>query len=220
MLLLGDITVPLFIAFAFTALLAFAYHEFAHALVADRLGDDTPRSFGRLSLNPFVHLDIFGTILLLLVGFGWASTPVNPRNLRGNPRTSHAIVAVAGPVANIIMAVIWGLPVMTGLVEPSFAPDGALLPTAYQLCRIGVLINLVLFAFNLMPIPPLDGFTILVGLLPLEMAYRIESLRQYGTIILLLVIFLLPRVGLDFIGWWLDPVLNNVLPFLLGQGWG
>jgi Zn-dependent protease len=220
MLLLGDITVPLFIAFALTALLAFAYHEFAHALVADRLGDDTPRSFGRLSLNPFVHLDIFGTILLLLVGFGWASTPVNPRNLRGNPRTSHAIVAVAGPVANIIMAVIWGLPVMTGLVEPSFAPDGALLPTAYQLCRIGVLINLVLFAFNLMPIPPLDGFTILVGLLPLEMAYRLESLRQYGTIILLLVIFLLPRVGLDFIGWWLDPVLNNVLPFLLGQGWG
>lgn len=102
MLLLGDITVPLFIAFAFTALLAFAYHEFAHAFVADRLGDDTPRQFGRLTLNPFVHLDIFGTLMLLLVGFGWASTPVNPRNLRGNPRTAHAVVAVAGDRKSVV----------------------------------------------------------------------------------------------------------------------
>lgn len=218
MLLFGDITVPLFIAFAFTALLAFAYHEFAHALVADRLGDDTPRRFGRLTLNPFVHLDLFGTLMLLLAGFGWASTPVNPRNLRGNPRTAHAIVAIAGPIANALMAVLWGLPLMTGLVEMSFAPDGAILPTVYQVCYTGVLINLVLFAFNLMPIPPLDGFTILVGLLPVEMAYRLEPLRQYGTIILLLVIFLLPRIGLNIISFWLNPVLKNVMPILLGQG--
>lgn len=218
MLLFGDITVPLFIAFAFTALLAFAYHEFAHALVADRLGDDTPRRFGRLTLNPFVHLDLFGTLMLLLAGFGWASTPVNPRNLRGNPRTAHGIVAVAGPIANALMAVLWGLPLMTGLVEMSFAPDGAILPTVYQVCYTGVLINLVLFAFNLMPIPPLDGFTILVGLLPVEMAYRLEPLRQYGTIILLLVIFLLPRIGLNVIDLWLSPVLNNVMPILLGRG--
>lgn len=218
MLLFGDITVPLFIAFAFTALLAFAYHEFAHALVADRMGDDTPRQFGRITLNPFVHLDLFGTLMLLLAGFGWASTPVNPRNLRGNPRTAHAVVAIAGPIANALMAILWGLPLMTGLVERSFAPDGALLPTLYQVCYTGVLINLVLFAFNLMPIPPLDGFTILVGLLPMEMAYRLEPLRQYGTIILLLVIFLLPRVGLNVIDLWLSPVLDNVMPILLGQG--
>ena len=220
MLLLGNVTVPLFIAFALTALLAFAYHEFAHALVADRLGDDTPRRFGRMTLNPFVHLDVFGTILLLLVGFGWASTPVNPNNLRGNPRTAHAIVAVAGPIANVIMAVLWGLPVLFGLVEPSLPAEGAFLPTAYQLCRIGVLINLVLFAFNLMPIPPLDGFTILLGVLPVEMSYRLEGLRQYGTIILMLVIFILPRVGFDVIGLWIWPVVNNVMPLLLGQGWG
>jgi Zn-dependent protease len=220
MLLLGNVTVPLFIAFALTALLAFAYHEFAHALVADRLGDDTPRRFGRMTLNPFVHLDIFGTILLLVVGFGWASTPVNPNKLRGNPRTAHAIVAVAGPLANVIMAVLWGLPVLVGLVEPSTAAEGAFLPTAYQLCRIGVLINLVLFAFNLMPIPPLDGFTILLGVLPVEMSYRLEGLRQYGTIILMLVIFILPRVGFDVLGLWIWPVVDNVMPFLLGQGWG
>lgn len=220
MLLLGNVTVPLFIAFAITALLAFAYHEFAHALVADRLGDNTPRSFGRMTLNPFVHLDLFGTVLLLLVGFGWASTPVNPNNLRGNPRTMHAVVAAAGPIANVIMAILWGLPVLLGLVEPSIPASGAILPTAYQVCRIGVLINLVLFAFNLMPIPPLDGFTILLGVLPVEMSFRLEALRQYGSILLLLVIFVLPYVGLDVIGWWIWPVVNNVMPILLGQGWG
>src|SRR5690606_4330471 len=174
MLLFGDITVPLFIAFAFTALLAFAYHEFAHALVADRLGDDTPRRFGRLTLNPFVHLDLFGTLMLLLAGFGWASTPVNPRNLRGNPRTSMAIVAVAGPVANLLMAVIWAIPIRLFNLDPIFASRDAsfALPTLFQLCFIGVQINLLLFAFNLIPIPPLDGFTILMGILPPEMAYR------------------------------------------------
>lgn len=216
MLLLGDVTVPLFIAFALTALLAFAYHELAHAVVADRLGDSTPRSFGRMTLNPFAHLDIFGTVLLLLVGFGWASTPVNPNNLRGNRRIAHAIVALSGPIANVIMAVLWGLPVLLGLVEPSIPAEGAFLPTAYQVCRIGVLINLVLFAFNLMPIPPLDGFTILVGVLPVEMSYRLEGLRQYGSIVLLLVIFVLPYVGLDVIGFWIWPVVNNVMPILLG----
>lgn len=216
MLLLGNVTVPLFIAFALTALLAFAYHELAHAVVADRLGDNTPRSFGRMTLNPFAHLDIFGTILLLVVGFGWASTPVNPNNLRGNRRTSHAIVALSGPIANVIMAILWGLPVLLGIVEPSTPTEGAFLPTAYQICRIGVLINLVLFAFNLMPIPPLDGFTILMGVLPVEMSYRLEGLRQYGTIILMLVIFVLPYVGLDVIGFWIWPVVNNVMPILLG----
>lgn len=220
MLLLGNVTVPLFIAFAFTALLAFAYHEFAHAIVADRLGDDTPRRFGRMTLNPFVHLDLFGTVLLLLVGFGWASTPVNPNNLRGNPRTMHAVVAASGPIANVLMAIFWGLPVLLGLVEPSFPAQGAILPTVYQVCRTGVLINLVLFAFNLMPIPPLDGFTILLGVLPVEMSYRLESIRQYGSMILILVIFVLPWVGLDVIGFWIWPVVNNVMPILLGQGWG
>ncbi|HSM55657.1 MAG TPA: site-2 protease family protein [Candidatus Sulfomarinibacteraceae bacterium] len=206
------------IAFVITATLAFAYHEFAHAIVADRMGDHTPRSYGRITLNPFVHLDMFGMLMLLLAGFGWATTPVNPNNLRGNPRTSMAIVAIAGPLANLLMAIIWAVPIRSGLLTPAFAPREVsfALPTLFQLCYIGVQINLLLFAFNLMPIPPLDGFTILMGILPPEMAYQLTPIRQYGTLILLAVIFILPRIGLDVLGWFISPVLNNVMPLLLG----
>lgn len=208
-----------FIAFIITATLAFAYHEFAHAIVADRLGDYTPRSYGRITLNPFVHLDVFGMIMLVLVGFGWATTPVNPNNLRGNPRTSFALVALAGPAANLLMAIIWAIPIRLGLADPfSFGPAiGPLqLPSLYRFLTIGVQINLLLLAFNLMPIPPLDGFTILMGVLPPEMAYRLTPLRQYGTIILLVVIFILPRIGLNVIGWFINPVFRVGLPLLVG----
>lgn len=208
-----------FIAFIITATLAFAYHEFAHAIVADRMGDYTPRSYGRITLNPFVHLDAFGMLMLVLVGFGWATTPVNPNNLRGNPRTSYALVALAGPAANLLMAIFWAIPIRLGLADP-FAIGPAIgplqLPSFYQFLEIGVWINLVLLAFNLMPIPPLDGFTILMGVLPPEMAYRLAPLRQYGTVILLVVIFILPRIGLDVLGWFLDPVFRVGLPLLVG----
>lgn len=209
-----------FIAFIITATLAFAYHEFAHAIVADRMGDYTPRSYGRITLNPFVHLDLFGMVMLVLVGFGWATTPVNPNNLRGNPRTSYALVALAGPAANLLMALIWAAPIRLGLADP-FAIGPAIgplqLPSLFQFLEIGVWINLILLAFNLMPIPPLDGFTILMGVLPPEMAYRLTPLRQYGTVILLVVIFILPRIGLDVLGWFIDPVFRVGLPLLVGS---
>lgn len=202
------------VAFLITALLAFAYHEFAHAIVADRMGDPTPRSYGRISLNPIVHLDVFGIIMLLLAGFGWASTPVNPNRLRGNPRTSMAIVSVAGPAANLLMALLWALPLRIGLVTPS--PSGGFIPSLSLLLSVGVQINLLLMVFNLLPIPPLDGFTILVGLLPPEMAYQLEPLRQYGTLILIAVIFFLPALGLDIFGFVLGPVFRFLYPLLTG----
>ena len=206
--------IPIIISFVITALFAFAYHELAHALVADRLGDPTPRSYGRISLNPFVHLDLFGTIMLLLVGFGWASTPVSPDRLRGNPRTSMAVVAVAGPIANLLMALIYALPVFLGLVVPE--PNSEMLPSLFGFLVIGVQINLLLMVFNMMPIPPLDGFTILLGLLPAELAYQLLPLRRYGTLILIGVIFLLPRVGFDVFGLVLNPVMTQLVPILLG----
>jgi Zn-dependent protease len=206
--------IPVIISFVITAIFAFAYHELAHAIVADRLGDPTPRSYGRMSLNPFVHLDLFGTIMLLLVGFGWASTPVSPDRLRGNPRTSMAIVAVAGPAANLLMALVLALPVFLGLVSPT--PNGEIMPSLFGFLFIGIQINLLLMVFNLMPIPPLDGFTILLGLLPAELAYQLLPLRQYGTMILIVVIFLLPRIGFDVFGLVLNPVMNRLVPILLG----
>jgi Zn-dependent protease len=204
------------IAFAIVAIPAFAYHEFAHAVVADRLGDPTPRSYGRISLNPIVHLDAFGLIMLFLAGFGWASTPVNPNMLRGNPRSSMAVVAVGGPLANIIMALLLALPIRFGLVNFDFG--GSQLPTLYQVLRIGVQINLLLATFNLIPIPPLDGFTILVGILPAEMAYQLMPLRQYGTMILLAVIFFLPYLGIDVFSSVVNPVFDRFIPLLLGFG--
>ncbi len=205
-----------FIAFAITAILAFAYHEFAHALVADRLGDPTPRSFGRITPNPLVHLSWQGLAFLFLIGFGWAVTPVNPNRLRGNPRHSMAIVAVAGPLANLAMAVLFALPLRFDLLSgPAY---GTVVPTPWELMEVGLSINLLLFAFNLLPIPPLDGFTILIGLLPPDLAYQLEGVRQYGTIILLGVLIILPLIGLDVFGLVILPVMSFLASLLVGVG--
>jgi Zn-dependent protease len=206
------------IAFAITAILAFAYHEFAHAFVADRLDDPTPRSFGRITLNPFVHLNAFGILMLFLLGFGWATTPVNPSRLRGNPRTSMAIVAIAGPLTNLFMALLYAFPIRAGLFTPTPSTGSAL--TLSQFLLMGIYINLLLFAFNLLPIPPLDGFTILLGLLPPDMAYRLAPFRQYGPMILLAILILPSFVpGLSGFGVFpliIDPLMRLFAPILTG----
>ena len=206
--------VPTAISFFLVAVIAFAYHEFAHAIVADRLGDPTPRSYGRITLNPIPHLDRTGLILLLIIGFGYAFTPINERYLRGNPRTSHAIVAVAGPVMNLLIALLMALPVRLGLV--SVQEPGQFLPSIYSFLAFGVYFNLLLFAFNMIPIPPLDGFRILLGILPPEMAYRLQGLYQYSQIIFLAVFFLLPVVGINIAFEIIGPVISFFFPLFLG----
>ena len=208
LLLLGGASIATLIAFAITIIFAFAYHEAAHAYTADYLGDPTPRSYGRITLNPVAHLDRVGLLMVLLFGFGWASTPVNPSRLQGNPRVSHALVAVAGPMANLLMALLFALPIRFGLVT-STAPFNEFVPSIGLLLYTGVPTNLLLFAFNLLPIPPLDGFTILLGVLPAELAYRIAPLRQYGILILLAAILLLPRLGFDIIGAIIFPIIQT-----------
>lgn len=200
------------IAFAITAILAFAYHEYAHAIVADRLGDPTPRSFGRMTPNPLKHIDPFGLIMLFLVGFGWATTPVNPNQLRGNPRKSMMIVAVAGPLANLAMAILFAIPLRLGIDQSC----SEIMPTAFQIMRAGVSINLLLFAFNLLPIPPLDGFTILLGLLPADLAYRLAGVRQYGSLILIGLIILPQFTGFSIIWEILTPIINALTIILTG----
>lgn len=202
-----------FVAFAIVAILAFAYHEFAHAIVADRLGDPTPRSMGRITPNPFVHLSLYGLAFLFLVGFGWAVTPVNPNRLRGNPRHAMAIVAVAGPAANLIMALVFALPVRFNLVTPA---QGTVLPTLWELVDTGLYINLLLLVFNLLPIPPLDGFTILQGLLPPDLAYQLDGVRQYGFILMLGVLFILPMIGVNVLGLIIGPIYTAVYTLLVG----
>ncbi len=141
--------------------IAMSIHEFAHALMADRLGDGTPRALGRLTLNPLAHVDRFGFLMLLLVGFGWGRpVPFDPRNLRA-PRWGPAIVGLAGPFANIVAVVASGIAI--AFIDRS----GVLPPNNLLVLFLAFLfqINLVLFLFNLIPIPPLDGSKLLFGVL-------------------------------------------------------
>lgn len=206
--------VPTAISFIIVLVFAFAYHEFAHALVADRLGDPTPRSAGRITINPLAHLDRTGLFMALIFGFGFAVTPVNPRYMRGNPRVSMAFVAVAGPLANLFMAVLYGLPIFLGLVEVSL--PGRYLPSLYSFLSFGVYFNLLLFVLNLMPIPPLDGFTILLGVLPPELAYRLQPLQSYGFLPFLLVFFILPLLRINIATEIIYSGIGFIYPLILG----
>lgn len=166
-------------------LVAVTLHEYAHAWTADRLGDPTPRSQGRLSLNPLVHLDPLGSLLLVLVGFGWAKpVPVNPRYF-DDWRRGMLLVAAAGPLSNIALLFLVGALVQVGVL-PLRGPVG----TFVQFLGF---INAILAVFNLLPLHPLDGSRILTGLLPAEPAAAYDRLAPYGPPILLALI-LLPRI--------------------------
>ncbi len=165
-------------------IVALSFHEFAHALVADRLGDPTPRRFGRLTLEPWVHLDPVGTLVLLFYRFGWAKpVPVNPQYFR-RPRQDMVLVALAGPVTNFIIAFVLSL-VLVAMIfsSPYGAPQ-----TAIEILRAGVFINLALGVFNLLPVPPLDGSKVLSGLLPLKTARVFHQYEHLGPIMLLLLL--------------------------------
>jgi Zn-dependent protease len=203
------------IARAIILLVAFTIHELAHAVTADRMGDPTARNMGRVTLNPLKHLDPFGTIMLLISGFGWAKpVMVNPYNLKGNPRTSMAIVAAAGPLSNVIMAVIGSIPFWLGVVSFTFRSSSDIFPSPDYLLSQFVWLNVVLAIFNLIPIPPLDGFKILMGILPPDMSFRLRPLEQYGFIILIGAIFILPMVGIDilyYLVWLPASMITNTL---------
>ncbi len=190
-----DLEPSVLIARALTLLVAFTIHELAHAVTADYLGDPTPRNMGRITLNPLKHLDPFGTIMLLVAGFGWAKPViVNPLNMRGNPRRDMAIVAIAGPLSNIVMALLASIPVRIGLIDMTLQSTGGTLPSLSFLVSEFIWINLILAFFNLIPIPPLDGSKILFAILPVEWVYRLRPLEQYGFLLLMGVVFLVPSV--------------------------
>lgn len=167
-------------------LVAVTIHEFAHALIADRLGDSTARLLGRLSLNPIVHLDPLGTILFIVAGFGWAKpVPVNPRNF-ANWRQGMVLVAAAGPLANVTLVFILGLLFQLGIIDAS--------TLLARIVYATIQINAILAIFNLLPIPPLDGSKILSGLLPPAQAIAYDRMAAYGPVLLLLLLILVPGV--------------------------
>lgn len=159
-------------------IVAITIHEYAHAWAAEHLGDPTPRLQGRLTLNPLAHLDPIGTILLILVRFGWGK-PVqfDPFNLR-NPRRDSALISIAGPISNILLATICAL--LIRLPVP-------VIITAFLVQLLYM--NVMLGVFNLVPIHPLDGFKIVEGILPEEQAREWHGLERYGMIFLVFLLF-------------------------------
>ena len=212
--------IPLVIVIAIMLLVGFPVHEFSHALAAYRLGDGTAKLFGRLTLNPIAHFDPMGGVLLVVTillsggawGFGWAKpTPVNPLNLEGG-RRGDAIVALAGPLSNLVLATAAALPLRYLVANPEL---GVQVPIIVNVLYFFVTVNLVLMIFNLLPIPPLDGSHVLFAALDRETEWRVRPiLEQYGFIILFALI-LFP-FGDPILGRVITPIIDGFFSLLVG----
>ncbi len=213
--MLGDLDSLTIIARMLTLVIAFTVHELAHALTADQLGDPTPRNMGRLTLNPLAHLDPIGSLLLIFAGFGWAKPVLtNPYNFRNGPRLGMAIVAFAGPFANLLMAVLASIPFQFGLVRAGRLDSiGGILPGPNFLLTEFVVINVILMLFNLLPIGPLDGLKVLRGVAPREWDSGLDLLERWGLFILLALVFL----GRPVLSMIIGGPANFILGLLLGR---
>lgn len=210
---------PLTFLFWLIALsVSIAVHEFAHAYAADRLGDPTPRMQGRLTLNPMAHLDPLGTLMMLFVRFGWGK-PVqfDPFNLR-NPRRDSAIISIAGPLSNFILATVCAillhLLVTTRISLISIPVVGVVSYLLTAILQPIIVLNVALGVFNLVPIHPLDGFKIVEGILPPEYAQQWKELEGYGMLFLIFLVFPIFG-GASPVSRVISPVIDFVLSLLL-----
>jgi Zn-dependent protease len=214
-MLLSGLEPATIFANALVLVVAFTVHEFAHAWTADYFGDSTPRRYGRLTLDPRAHLDPMGSLLLLFAGFGWAKpVPIDPYLLRRRSPAAVMLVSIAGPLSNLALAALAAIPFRLGLLSPDF-PSGTL-PNPAQVLTQFVLINLVLLLFNLIPIAPLDGEKIADYFFPPSWARFMDTIRPYGPLILLAVVFIGPYLGLDILSWIIGPPLRALFSLLMG----
>lgn len=182
-MLFFDLSLAQIVGIAVALVVGITFHEFSHALIADQLGDHRPRALGRVSLNPVAHIDPVGALVFVLAGFGWGRpVPVNVAALRPG-RIGMAMVAAGGPIANVIVAtaaaVVFRVLEMAGV-------GGFALDVWFYI----VLYNLLLAVFNLLPIPPLDGYNVALAFLPPRTAFTVQRYAPYGVIVLLLLVFL------------------------------
>jgi Zn-dependent protease len=204
-MLFGDISLERLIAGVIALLVGLTFHEFSHALTADRLGDRQPRAMGRLTLNPIPHIDPIGALMLVLAGFGWAKpVMVNPYALRDGPR-SMALVAAAGPVANVVVAI--GFAALFRILDLAGVQGGFALGLVANI----VFLNVLLALFNLIPIPPLDGYNVALAFLPPRQAMTLQRYAPYG-VIALLVLIVMPNSPLGL----LFDLVGGIAQALLG----
>lgn len=207
----------LFLARLFVVFCTLPVHEYAHAFVADKLGDKTARLSGRLTLNPMAHIDILGAIMILFVGFGYAKpVPVNPRNFK-NPKKGMAITALAGPFSNILMAVVFMF--LSNVL--SLFGSSLFVQAFYVFFSFAASINIGLAVFNLIPIPPLDGSRVLELLIPDKYYYKFAQYERYIVIVIFaLIIFGVLDAPLAFLQNHLYSALNYIvsLPFRAFKG--
>lgn len=194
-------------------LMAITFHEVAHGMVAFRLGDPTAKNAGRLTLNPLAHLDLVGTLVFLITRMiGWAKpVPVNPLYFK-NPRKGMLWVALAGPATNMVLAVFSAILLkwLLNLHLPADSQWGAVAVPVGQMAYVSVRLNVGLAVFNIIPIPPLDGGRIMVGILPEKQAISYAKLESYGFILLLLLIFS------GMVEYVVFPIILTIVSLLLG----
>ena len=182
-MLFGNASLAQLLGIAVALVVGITFHEFSHAFLADQLGDHRPRALGRVSLNPLRHLDPVGSLVFVLAGFGWGKpVPVNVYALRPG-RVGMAVVAAGGPIANVVVAVVAA--VVVRVLDMANASGFAV-----ELALAIVLYNLLLAFFNLLPIPPLDGYNALLAFLPPRHAFAVQRYAPYGVIVLLLLVFI------------------------------
>lgn len=207
----------LFLARLFVVFCTLPVHEYAHAFIADKLGDKTARLSGRLTLNPMAHIDILGAIMILFVGFGYAKpVPVNPRNFK-NPKKGMALTALAGPFSNILMAVVFMF--LSNVL--SLFGSSLFVQAFYVFFSFAASINIGLAVFNLIPIPPLDGSRVLELLIPDKYYYKFAQYERYIVIVIFgLIIFGVLDAPLAFLQNHLYSALNYIvsLPFRAFKG--
>jgi Zn-dependent protease len=197
-----------------TLVISLTVHEFSHAKVADAFGDPTPASHGRVSLNPLVHLDVLGSLMFLFAGFGWAKpVPVNPYALQRRSPAAYMLVSLAGPLSNLFLAVMAAVPLRLGLIQPYLS--GSAMTYLYAFISQFIVLNLVLAFFNLIPLAPLDGEKVASYFFPPSWANTLDRLRPYGPLVLMVLLFGLPIVGIDVISAVLYPPIQAVYHLLV-----